>query len=93
MSKLKATKSGKAGKHKGQDTFSTVFVRGMRKGRVMSRTDQRLFNLILQGSNDEQEGALAGKAKKRNIKTTSIVIVRAAPESMPRAPMIKMAAG
>ena len=93
MSKLKATKSGKAGKHKGQDTFSTVFMRGMRKGRVMSRTDQHLLNLILQGSNNEQEGALAGKAKKRNIKTTSIVIVRAAPASTPRAPMIKMAAG
>lgn len=94
MSKLKATKSGKAGKHKGQDTFSTVFMRGLRKGRVVSRTEQRLLDLIVQGSNEDQEGALAGKSKQRSTKSTSMVIVRAAPPAtLPRAPMIAMAAG
>lgn len=30
MSKPKATKSGKLGKHNGQDTFLTVFLRSLR---------------------------------------------------------------
>jgi len=68
MSKLKATKSGKAGKHKAQDTFSTVVMRGLRKGRVLTRTDQHLFNLILEGANDEQQGAFAGRANKGTLK-------------------------
>lgn len=61
MSKLKATQSGKAGKHKGQDTFATVYARGLRKGRVLNETDMRLLSFILRGSDDDQEGALAGK--------------------------------
>ncbi len=92
MSKLKATKSGMAGKHKGQGTFATVYVRSLRKGRVMTGTDRRLFDFILRGSDEEQEGALAGKSKKRRINTNGIVIVRAAPAETPRAPMVRLAA-
>jgi hypothetical protein len=39
MSKLKATQSGKAGKHKGQDSFNTAFVRGVRTARVTTSPD------------------------------------------------------
>jgi hypothetical protein len=67
VSKLKSTISGKAGKRRGQYIFSTVFMRGCVKGRVMTRTYQHLFDLILEGANDEQEGALAGKQIKKAI--------------------------
>ena len=91
MSKLKATKSGKAGKHKGQDTFATVYARSLRKGRVMTGTDQRLLGFILRGLNDEQEGALAGAPKSRGAKKSRIVIGGVAPAA-PKPPML-MAAG
>lgn len=60
MSKLKATQSGKAGKHKGQDTFGCLYVRGLRKARVTSSMDLRMLDRIRRGSSDEPEGALAG---------------------------------
>lgn len=60
MSKLKATQSGKAGKHKGQDTFKCVYVRGLRKARVSTSLDLFLLDRIRRGSSDEPEGALAG---------------------------------
>jgi hypothetical protein len=64
--------SGKAGKHRGQYIFSTVFMCGLRQGRVMTRTYQHLFDLILEGSNDEQESALAGKANKKGISNNKL---------------------
>jgi hypothetical protein len=60
MSKLKATQRGKSGKHKGQDTFQTVYVRSLRKARVTTSLDQFMFDRIMRGSTDEPEGALAG---------------------------------
>jgi len=60
MSKLKATQSGKAGKHKSQDTFRDSFVCGLRKARVTNAMDVRLLDRIRRGSSDEPEGALAG---------------------------------
>lgn len=90
MSKLKATKSGKAGKHKADDTFSTAFMRGLRKGRVMTSTDQRLLSLIIMGSSEEQEGALAGKPKAKT-KARYIRVVGKAKAKTARAPMMQAA--
>ncbi|HEX8590729.1 hypothetical protein [Pseudomonas sp.] len=60
MGRLKATQKGKAGKHKGQDTVASVYVRSLRKARVITATDRRLLARIVEGSGGEQEGALAG---------------------------------
>lgn len=60
MSKLKATQSGKAGKHKGQGTFRGSFVCGLRKARVTTSMDLRMLDRIRRGSSDEPDGALAG---------------------------------
>jgi hypothetical protein len=60
MSKLKATQSGKAGKHKGQDSFNTAFVRGVRTARVTTSLDRFLLDRIRRGSSEEPDGALAG---------------------------------
>lgn len=60
MSKLKATQSGKAGKHKGHDSFNTVVVRGVRVARVTTSLDRFLLDRIRQGSSEEPDGALAG---------------------------------
>jgi hypothetical protein len=63
MSKLKATQRGKAGKHKGQDTPSSIYVRSLRKARVPTTSDLKMRARILLGSTDEPDGALAGSSQ------------------------------
>jgi hypothetical protein len=60
MSKLKPTQRGKAGKHKSQDTYSDVYLRGLRKARVKTPLDCLMMERIFRGSADEVDGALAG---------------------------------
>ena len=56
MSKLKATKKGKAGKHRGLDTLGLLKVRALRKARVMTVTDQLLLERVFKGDSDDSEG-------------------------------------
>ncbi|MCL6704782.1 hypothetical protein [Pseudomonas sp. T1.Ur] len=60
MSKLKATKTGKAGKRKGQDTLGRLYVRSLRKARVTRSMDLRMLDRIRHGSSEVSDGALAG---------------------------------
>jgi hypothetical protein len=65
MSKLKPTKKGKAGKHRAQDTPQVIYVRGLRKARVVTSADLFMIDRIHQGSADNVEGAMAGSQDVR----------------------------
>jgi ribosomal protein L35 len=63
VSKLKATQRGKSGKHKAQDTRSSIYIRSLRKARVVTPLDLKMIDRIRIGSIDEPDGALAGSSQ------------------------------